>query len=166
MELLVSSPVSTRLRAFVRDDLRVALLPWVLARVLSSEARSPSPGSRSTASPGPTRPVQLGQGLFAWDAAFYRDIAEHGYRALPDAALRFFPLVPMLGRGLGSVLLDHNAAALLIVANVSALLFGALLHRLALRETGDAGSRAGLRGSGRSCRRRSRWCSGTPRPPP
>jgi hypothetical protein len=86
---------------------------------------------------GAVRPVQLGQGLFAWDAAFYRDIAERGYAALPEAALRFFPLVPLLARGLGTVLLDHDAAALLIVANGSALLFGALLYRLALRETND-----------------------------
>ncbi len=51
---------------------------------------------------GATRPVQLGQGLFAWDAAFYRDIAEHGYGALRPAALRFFPLVPLLARGSAS----------------------------------------------------------------
>jgi hypothetical protein len=53
--------------------------------------------------------------------------------------LRFFPLVPLLSRALGWVLFDHTAVALLVVANASALLFGALLHRLALRETGDAG---------------------------
>ncbi len=54
-----------------------------------------------------------------------------------EASLRFFPLVPMLSRGLGWILFDHTPAALIIVANVSALAFGALLHRLALRETGD-----------------------------
>jgi hypothetical protein len=43
----------------------------------------------------------------------------------------------MLARVLGWVSFGHTAAALLVVANGSALVFGALLHRLALRETGD-----------------------------
>ena len=67
-------------REFVRRDLRAALVPWALARVLVV-------GSLALARfgvdnlEGAKRPVQLGQGLFAWDAAFYREIAEHGYGA-------------------------------------------------------------------------------------
>jgi hypothetical protein len=126
-----------RVSTFVRRDLRVAVVPWVLARVLvvASLALSRHLFDEIGTSP---RPVALGQGLFAWDAAFYRDIAEHGYRAVGQGSLRFFPLVPLLGRVLGWVSFDHPAAALLVVANGSALVFGALLHRLALRETGDA----------------------------
>jgi hypothetical protein len=122
---------------FVRRDLRVAVVPWLLARVLvvASLALSRHLFDEIGA---PPRPVQLGQGLFAWDAAFYRDLAEHGYRAAGQGSLRFFPLVPLLGRVLGWFSFDHTAAALLVVANGSALLFGALLHRLARRETGDA----------------------------
>ena len=81
--------------------------------------------------------MQLGQGLFAWDAAFYRDIAEHGYGAVGSGALRFFPLVPLLARGLGAVFVGNDTFALLVVTNGSALLFGALLYRLARQETGD-----------------------------
>jgi hypothetical protein len=123
---------------FVGRDLRIAAGPWVIARVLvvGSLALSREVYSQIGA---PPRPLQLGQGLFAWDAAFYRDIAEHGYRAVGEASLRFFPLVPLLARGLGFLLLDHPAVALIAVANACALLFGALLHRLALRETADAG---------------------------
>jgi hypothetical protein len=125
-----------RLVSFGRD-LRVAVVPWVLARVLVVAALALSRHLFDEIGT-PPRPIALGQGLFAWDAAFYRDIAEHGYRAVGEASLRFFPLVPMLGRGLGWILFDHTPAALIVVANVSALGFGALLHRLALRETGDA----------------------------
>jgi hypothetical protein len=125
-----------RLVSFGRD-LRVAVVPWALARVLVVAALAMSRHLFDEVG-APPRPVALGQGLFAWDAAFYRDIAEHGYRAVGEASLRFFPLVPMLGRGLGWILFDHTPAALIIVANVSALAFGALLHRLALRETADA----------------------------
>jgi hypothetical protein len=46
----------------------------------------------------------------------------------------------MLARGLGWIMFDHPAAALIVLANGSALLFGALLHRLALRETHDRGA--------------------------
>jgi hypothetical protein len=122
---------------FVRRDLRVAVVPWVLARVLVVMALALSRHLFDEIG-APPRPVQLGQGLFAWDAAFYRDLAEHGYRAVGQGSLRFFPLVPILGRVLGWISFDHTAGALLVVANGSALLFSALLHRLALRETGDA----------------------------
>jgi len=121
---------------FVRDDLRTAVVPWAVGRALVVGALLLSRHVFDEVGRG-ERPVQLGQGLFAWDAAYYREIAEHGYGALPDAALRFFPSVPIAARGLGVVLLGHDALAVLIVANVAALVFGALLHRLTLIETGD-----------------------------
>jgi hypothetical protein len=83
--------------------------------------------------------AQLHQGLFAWDAGFYRGIAAHGYRfgAVPHESLRFFPLVPMAARGLGVILGGRSDIALLILANGSALGMAALLHRLVLIEKGD-----------------------------
>jgi hypothetical protein len=123
-------------RSYFARDLRVAAVPWLVARVLVLGSLALS-RDLFTKIGAPPRPVALGQGLFACDAAFYRDIAEHGYRAVGDASLRFFPLVPLLARGLGTVFLGHTAFALILVANASALAFGGLLHRLALRETGD-----------------------------
>lgn len=122
---------------FVREDLRAAVVPWIVARVLVVGSLGLARHLYDEVGRAP-RPIQLGQGLFAWDAAWYRDIAELGYGALPKEALRFFPLVPLAARGLGTVLLGHDEVALLLIANVSALLFGALLHRLTLQETGDA----------------------------
>jgi len=134
----VSSQVTSRWRG-LEEDVRAALLPWALARVLVVGALALSRFTFDEIGTGAERPVQLDQGLFAWDGAFYRDIAEDGYGSLPQSAYRFFPLYPLLGRVLGFVFLNHTAFALLVVANGSALLFGALLHRLALRETGDRG---------------------------
>jgi hypothetical protein len=125
-------------REFVRRDLRAAVVPWALARVLVIGTLALTRFGVDHIE-GARRPVQLGQGLFAWDAAFYRDIAEHGYGAVESGTLRFFPLVPLLARGLGVVFLGNDAAALLVIANGSALLFGALLYRLARLETGDTG---------------------------
>jgi len=115
----------------------VAAVPWAIARVLVVASLALSRHIFDEVGRG-RRPVPLGQGLFAWDAAYYRAIAEHGYGDLPRAALRFFPLVPLLSRALGVVFGGNEAVALIVIANVSALVFGALLHRLALVETGDA----------------------------
>jgi hypothetical protein len=121
---------------FVRRDLRAAVVPWAVGRALVVGALGVARYGFGELT-GAERPVQLSQGLFAWDAAFYRDIAEHGYGAM-RASVRFFPLVPLLARWLSVVLAGNEALALLLIANGSALVFGALLHRLTLRETGDA----------------------------
>jgi hypothetical protein len=125
-------------REFVGRDLRAAVVPWALGRVLVVGSLALTRFGVDHLE-GARQPVQLRQGMFAWDAAFYRDIAEHGYGAVKSGALRFFPLVPLLARGLGAVFLGNEAAALLVIANGSALLFGALLYRLAFAETGDTG---------------------------
>lgn len=121
---------------FVRSDLRAAVAPWITARFVVIAGLGVSRFAYDEIGK-PPRPVALRQGLFAWDAAFYRALGTHGYTGLPRAALRFFPLVPMLTRGLGFLLFSHYAVALLIIANASALVFGALVHRIALVETHD-----------------------------
>ena len=90
-----------------------------------------------------THPRQAGvaarvhQGLLGWDAGFYQGIARHGYAALGQQALRFYPLFPVAGRALGSLGLG-DGTALLVIANVASLVGTALLYVLARRETGDA----------------------------
>jgi hypothetical protein len=122
---------------FVRRDLPAALTPWIVARLIVAAALVVTRYGQNQVGARP-EPVALRQGLFAWDAAFYRSIATGGYGGLPHAALRFFPLVPLLTHALGFVLLNHEGVALVVVVNASALVFGALLHRLAMLETGDA----------------------------
>jgi hypothetical protein len=126
-------------RRLLRDEGLLAALPgWVLARlfvglgflvalVVSDELR---PGNR---------PIQLHQGLFAWDGAFYRDIADYGYHGVAKEGLRFFPLLPLASRALGTVLLGQVGFALLLLVQVAALVAGILLFRLAVLETGDRG---------------------------
>jgi hypothetical protein len=121
---------------FVRDDLRASVVPWLVARAVVGAALGFAHFVDDQVGRSP-HPVQLHQGLFAWDAAYYRDLAAHGYEGLPQAALRFFPLVPALTRGLGVLFLGAYGAALLVIVEGSALAFSALLHRLAVLETGD-----------------------------
>jgi hypothetical protein len=121
---------------FLRRDLRVAVVPWIVSRVVVIGALGTARFLHDDVSNLP-RPVPLAQGLFAWDAGFYRSLAEIGYTGSHESALRFFPLLPALSRGLGFVFLGHEEVALLVIANLGALVMAALLHRLALVDTGD-----------------------------
>ncbi len=127
--------VST-VRRHIGEDLRAAVPAWIAARVLVAVAYGVARLWQSHQHPGELT-IQLHQGLFAWDGAFYRDIATRGYDALPDAALRFFPLYPLSGRGLGFLLGGNEGLALLLIANVAALLAAALLHRLVIVDFAD-----------------------------
>ena len=73
-------------------------------------------------------------GLLGWDADWYRRIAEHGYDGAGRESLRFFPLFPLLVRAVAWPLGGSVPAALLLLANLGALAYAWLLHRLALRE--------------------------------
>ena len=76
-------------------------------------------------------------GLTSWDGAYYVDIAKHGYEAIPRDSLRFFPLIPLLARPFIWIGIPAQAAVV-IVANVSALVAGMLLFVLVRRETHNA----------------------------
>ncbi|MEA2704286.1 MAG: hypothetical protein QOD63_2231 [Actinomycetota bacterium] len=123
-----------------RGDVMAALPGWVTARVVVLVALGLAHLVAQRIDPGlePLVHRRLHQGLLAWDGDWYLRIADRGYAALPDESLRFFPLYPMLGRALAPVFLGNAGVALLVLANLPALLLGALVHRLSLRETGDA----------------------------
>ena len=132
-------PPRARLVAALRGvapDLRIALVPWAVARVLVGAAYLVAIVVADELTPG-DRPYHLQQGLFAWDGTFYRDITNLGYGGVEEEALRFFPLVPLLARALAVPLLGARELALVLVSNIGALVAGVLLVRLARRETGD-----------------------------
>jgi hypothetical protein len=76
-------------------------------------------------------------GLLGSDAAWYLSIARHGYHETPEAGLRFFPLFPGVGRLLHSVTFVPVGGALVIVANLCALLATMLLVLLVESEFRD-----------------------------
>ena len=77
--------------------------------------------------------------LIGWDAGFYNLIARFGYAADPES-YRFFPLYPLATRALDVITPGSTRVALVLLANVCALGFAVLLHRLVMHETGDAES--------------------------
>jgi len=120
----------------LRRDLRVAVVPWIISRAVVIGALATARFLHQDVSSLP-RPIPLAQGLFAWDGGWYRVISEFGYTGVHESALRFFPLLPALSRVLGFVFLGHEDVAVIVIANVGALVFAALLHRLAIVDTGD-----------------------------
>jgi len=133
-----------------KADLMAAAPGWAVARVLVLGALAVAHflvDNLHVKDPAVT--AQVHQGLFAWDAGFYRGIAQHGYGfgTIPHDAVRFFPLLPLAARGLGTVLAGRADVAVLLIVEPAALVLGALVHRLVLVE-----------GMDEATARRAAWC--------
>ena len=88
---------------FDRDELafglKSAIVPWLVTRMIVIPVIFMA---REIATKGhlPLAMADVAkEGLFSWDAGWYALIAAHGYGAAGHSALRFFPLVPLLARG-------------------------------------------------------------------
>ncbi len=79
--------------------------------------------------------------LLRWDSEWYTGIVEHGYHYDGDPnelqPVVFYPLYPLLSRAVAWITGIGSPLALLIVANVSAVLAMLLLCKLARRSFGD-----------------------------
>jgi len=76
-------------------------------------------------------------GLLGSDAGWYQTIAAHGYGALPRSATRFFPLLPLLDRGLHDVTTLTVGIASLLITNLAAFLLGVGIYVLVRAEFQD-----------------------------
>ncbi|GIU83440.1 MAG: hypothetical protein KatS3mg008_0215 [Acidimicrobiales bacterium] len=81
--------------------------------------------------------TQIDQGLFAWDAAFYRDIARLGYEEIGREAIRFFPAYPVSARLMARPLGISPDLPLILLSNVTALVASLGVVRLAREEGMD-----------------------------
>jgi hypothetical protein len=111
-----------------RSDIQAALPGWVAGRVLTGVGWLGSLAVVALRDDG-ARTMQQGQGLFAWDGAFYRDIARSGYGLVGPEGARFHPLLPLLGR---------SSLGVLLVVHIAALLAAAIVHRLCREVLDDA----------------------------
>lgn len=76
--------------------------------------------------------------LLSWDGEWYAQITADGYDEYP--ALRFFPLLPLLGRAVGALFGGSATIGLLLTANLAALAYLVALAKLTRRETADQGA--------------------------
>lgn len=85
---------------------------------------------------GDTATPEIDQGLFAWDGAIYRDLAESGYPLDRPDLLKFFPLFPLAGRALAALTALPVGTCLLLIANLCSLAVLVMIRRLVMFETG------------------------------
>jgi hypothetical protein len=119
---------------------RSALAAWVVAHILIIAIQDL--GERATpyfAAQMPGKPVihHVLTQLYTWDTAWYAGIAQHGYAGVNSDGVRFWPLLPLVTRGVAALGFGANNAVLL-VCWAAALLFGVLMYRLAIVVGGDA----------------------------
>lgn len=124
-----ASPV----RRAARDTLAPAIAPWLVSRAIVLAAIALA--IQISREVGTRKLGFVSDGLFAWDAAYYRDIAVGAYGAVERAGLRFFPLLPMAGWVTGFGWKPNWGVV--VVANAAALAATALVYRLVRDETGD-----------------------------
>jgi hypothetical protein len=99
--------------------IRTAVPAWLVSRALVLVTLA---GTRAWFDDAAGEPREaLDRGLRAWDAAYYVDISSQGYDAVVPDGLRFFPLLPLLGRSFGALTPFDASDGIVIVANLVAL---------------------------------------------
>ena len=113
-------------------------LPWLTARVITLFALGLAKYEvKHFHITNPKAVLESHDGLLGSDAGWYQTIAAHGYGALPRSTTRFFPLLPLLDRGLHDITTMTVGIASLLVVNVAALLLGVGIYALVRAELQD-----------------------------
>jgi hypothetical protein len=117
--------------------LRASALPFLVSRAIVLVALGAARFSASTFKLGAAARAASRAGLLGWDAAWYERIAANGYAGRGNAALRFFPLLPVLARSFRAVPGMTAGMSVILVANVASLAAFVVLYRLVMFEIGD-----------------------------
>ena len=128
---------SDRRTAILREAVGATWLPWLSARAITIVALLLARAEVNVLRKGNAKAIGAAHsGLLGLDAGWYRSIASFGY-GFSHESLRFFPLLPLLTRGMHDVTRIPIDASLLIIANGSAFLGTMLVFVIAKRELGD-----------------------------
>ncbi len=125
-------------RGLILEALGVAWLPWLTARVITAFALGLAKYEvKHFHITNPKAVLETHYGLLGSDAGWYQTIAANGYGPLPRAATRFFPLLPLLDRGVSDVTTMTVGIASLVITNAASLLVGIGIYVLACSEYKD-----------------------------
>src|SRR5580698_8601745 len=125
-------------RGLVLEALGEAWLPWLTARVITLFALGLAKYEVKHFHITDAKAVlETHYGLLGSDAGWYQTIAAHGYGPLPRAATRFFPLLPLLDRGLHDITTLTVGIASLLITNLASLLLGMGIYALVRSEWHD-----------------------------
>jgi hypothetical protein len=125
-------------RGLILEALGVAWLPWLAARAVTLFALGLAKYEVKHFHITDAKAVlESRYGLLGSDAGWYQTIAAHGYGELPRSALRFFPLLPLLDRGLNDVTSLTVGISSLLITNVASLLLAIGIYALVCSEFGD-----------------------------
>lgn len=131
--MTASAPLPRTRASTLADDVLAVAPAWLVARVLVLAGGVAAVAVADRLVPG-ARPDQIGDGLLAWDGAFYRDIAIGGYARTGIEGLRFFPLFPLIGRVVTLGVDPAVGPALVVIANVCSFAALVLVRRLVVLE--------------------------------
>jgi hypothetical protein len=136
-----------------RDAVRFSVALWVGVGVcvwaLAALAPTLMPANDGSGVPGWAPPVpapggaSLGSSLERWDALWYLRISEDGYRA-GDGSAAFFPLYPLLVRGLSELWGGHPLPAALLLSHGAWLAALVVLVRALADDLGAPRARAAV----------------------
>jgi len=125
-------------RGLILEALGVAWLPWLTARVITLFALAIAKYEvRQYHITNVKAVLETHYGLLGSDAGWYQTIAAHGYGLLPRSAIRFFPLLPLLDRGLSDITSLTVGIASLLISNAASLLLGIGIYALVRAEFPD-----------------------------
>ena len=137
MEMRVSEPEGSFLDSLLLGHLDISCSRLVVALGLVFSQKYLTISTDRFWSAGPLWYHQLLQ----WDSEWYFKIVTDGYRYNGDPTVQqnivFYPLYPMLARGLAAISGLTPADALLLVSNVAGLLAIVVLFKLVREEFGD-----------------------------
>ncbi|HUY64227.1 MAG TPA: glycosyltransferase 87 family protein [Acidimicrobiales bacterium] len=121
----------------LRWAMRMAVVPWLVARVVVLAAWAVAHELAAQGQLSAAGVARVHAGLLGWDAGWYEAIARLGYGGAGYQSLRFFPLLPLVARAMAVVTGLGPGTAVVMLANVSALAAAAVVSGLARSETGD-----------------------------
>jgi hypothetical protein len=127
-------------RGLLLEAVGVAWLPWLTARVITLFALAFAKYEVKHFHITNVKAVlETRYGLLGSDAGWYQSIAAHGYGALPRSAIRFFPLLPLLDRGVSDITSLTVGIASLVITNAASLLLAIGIYALVCYEFSDKG---------------------------